>query len=196
VKKKLFLISSICFFLISIIYTYQTYNETNDFITIGAGYIVNLMEFSVYRANQIMLSSFIYFFSISVSLIVTMIIYKNNTNQKRVCALTIILMIVNIIVSNIYYSIYILLSIISFLIVFVAIYVSKLLWGKDIKSNEEDLIKRSSSYKDYETAKEKMDAYIYEKKLPLTSITFDTYEEEGEYFFEIYATKKITIFLE
>jgi len=196
VKKKIFLISSICLFIISILYTYQTYKEIPDLITVGAGYIVNLMEFSIYRSDQIMISSFVYFFSVSLSLIVLMIIYKNSSNQKKLYALFTILMIVNISCSNIYYSIYILLSIISFLIVFGANYVSRLLWGKDIQYNEDELIKRSSSYKDYETAKEKMDAYIYEKKLPLTSITFDTYEEEGEYFFEIYATKKITIFLE
>jgi len=193
VKKKIILITTIVLIILSTIYTYEVYKELYEFVTIDAGYIVNVIEFSLYREKQIVLSSLFYFGIVTVSMFTMSNLYKYNSNKIRIYIIIIALLVVNTLCSNKYFPVYIILALLSFFIVYGVNFVSNLLWGSTIEYKKDELIEKSDFYSEYELAEIHLNNYISQKKLPKESIIYEIYNEDSGYFFEIYAKRKLMI---
>lgn len=188
-KKKILSILLIVMLILSIVYTFLSYKDISEYSTVGASFFVNLIEFSVYKSGQILLSSSLYLLVITFTLF-----YLNKTREYKITNIIYIMLIcINIFLANKFFVIYLILTIISLLIVISANYISALLWGDILVYNDGDLIETSKHFTMYEDAKNMMDIFIESSGLPLESVYCDVLEDRDGYFFEIYSEVNVLL---
>lgn len=178
---------------------YELFNEVKDFTTLGAAYIVRILEFTNYRSEQLSLLFIVFFILISLNNIFCLSLYRKITYNKRtsigiMLGINIALIIILCVISNIFWVIYVLLALLSIIIVIASYFVANILFGKTITFNKGDILYRSDGYESREKAKTNLNKKMNEiDRKNVSRISSDIYKIEDEYYFEIYADEKIIL---
>ena len=203
IKKRAIGLSAGLLAIIWAIYFYKAasvFSEVKELVTEGSSYIIQLLEFTNYRGQELILSLSIYFILISLSNYLTLYFAKAIVGKGRkktisiMLAVSLVLTLVACLIASIYWLVMILLSLLSGLIVIASIYVSNVLFSSAIEFDIDDLIVESHDYSSQEQAQEKL-----KETLALLSseeqekVIGEIIEEDGTYGYEIVAKEKIVL---
>lgn len=195
VVSVILLISWIVYFINS----YSLFSEVKELTTPGTTYMIKLLEFTNYRAEQLSLLLVTFFILISVNNILTFYFYsKKKIEKDKLLLISVVsnLIIIAIIcaISSVFWSIYIILALLSGLVVATSFYVSNMFWGNKIIFDEGDIIYRSDAFQKEERAKEALKEQTKKMKITNSSvISSDIFMMDDEYYFEVYANEKVIL---
>ena len=201
-KKKLGGVISVVLLISWIIYfikSYSLFSEVKELTTPGTTYMIKLLEFTNYRAEQLSFLLVIFFILISINNILTFYFYsKKNVENEKLLIVSVmsdlIIIVIICTISSVFWSIYIILALLSGLVVATSFYVSNMFWGNKIIFDEGDIIYRSEAFQKEEIAK---DALKEKTKKMITInnsvISSEIFMMDDEYYFEVYANEKIIL---
>ncbi|MGX7024902.1 hypothetical protein [Vagococcus hydrophili] len=184
------------------VYYYQAYPifaEVTDLITPGSSYIVKILEFTNYRAEQLSFILIEFFLLTSISSILSLYIYKTieYTKNKVLLGLIVInIVFVGIIcvIANIFWSVYLILTVLSLLIIAASVYVSSVLFGSAVKFDEGEVVYTSKAFETEDLAQDSLNNRINQlDKKAKSKLDGEVFEDNKQYFFEIYANDRIIL---
>ena len=175
----------------------KLFSEVTELITPGTSYMIQLLEFTNYRGEELFKSLILFFILISLNFIFSFYVI-NKVKEKRIRRLTvginIMIIAVIVLVSNIFWTVYLLLAIISGLVISASYYVYKLLFSKTIEFDSGDILYKSDLFESEWEAKQD-----FEKKtksmgsLSKELISGKIFEIDNSYIYEIYANNKLIL---
>lgn len=199
-KKEIILITvSTILWIIYYFQAFTFFSQVKDFITPGSSYIIRLLEFTNYRANELAWFLVEYFILVSLSSMIYMYMYKKVVYNKRkvnscIISINVIYVLIMCIVSNLFWSVYLILTLLVWLVLIASICVSNMLFDSIVKFEKDDIIFYSDTFEDAESAKKSLEKRIKEiDRENIQKISGEVFNVGKEYFFEIYANENLII---
>lgn len=200
IKQKILFIVLVLAWIAYYFQSFKLFSEVKDFITPGGSYIIQILEFTNYRAEPLSFLLIEYFILISVNSVLYLYIYKTieYTNKRRLLSIIIIINIIFIailcVISNLFWSVYLLLTLLSLLIIAASVFVSGLIWSSTTEFEDGDVIYRSQEFSSEENAKDQLNSQIKKlEKEDRNKVSGEIFEDDKKYYFEIYANDRLIL---
>lgn len=200
IRKKAIFMIGIVIWILYFYQAYKLYSQIPIFVTPGSSYIIQLLEFTNFRANGLIVSLTLYFVLISIFSFITVYVYKKtDTSRKKrlvlkVLAMYLVILMILLFVVTIFLPVYVILTLLANIVVNASFYVSSVIFDSKTTFNSEDIVLKSNPYETEEDAENSL-----EKVLVSMNKEYDdalqgvVFYDDFKYYFEIYALRTITI---
>ena len=181
--------------LFDLFYLYSLFSEINYFTTKGASLIIQILEFSTFRFDQLKFQLIIYFILLSVNFIYIQFCLKYVIEKRKYFYIVIncILILLSILISDIFIPISMFLVFLTYIITWSSQRIYTIFSHRHIRYDEGDIIYSSEIYPDRDT----MIKNLEEKLQQITCDKDGLYEEiieiNNQFYFTILAKKKVQI---
>ena len=200
IRQKIMMVISVGLWIVYFFQSYKLYSQVSSFITPGSSYIIKVLEFTNYRANELSFYLILYFILISINSCLLIYDYKHMALAYRksfmYLMVIIYLTLLGIIfyISNIFFPIYLILTLLANIIVIASFIISNVLWGSTTTFEENDIVFKSDGYSIESEAKDALDEKLsqYNHKY-VDKLQGELFEDNHKFYFEIYALDKITL---
>lgn len=187
-----------CVWIFLIVNSYQLFSEIKDFVTVGASTIVQALEFTNFRAKELVIQFIVYFIVISLNGLYAQIMWKHNKGNMLTVFIGInfIFIIGYIYISNIFWPVSLILFFISYIVIWSSYIIYQLFIDKQISYDEGDIIFTSSEYPDKDTAQRELHQQLdkFKNENNLSYIVGEIHEDdEGIFYYVIKATQAFQI---
>lgn len=200
IRQKIMIVISVGLWIVYFFQSYKLYSQVSSFITPGSSYIIKVLEFTNYRANELSFYLILYFILISINSCLLIydythiaLAYKKNFMYLMVI-IYLTLLAIAFYISNIFFPIYLILTLLANIIVIASFTISNVLWGNTTTFEEHDIVFKSDGYDLESEARNALDDKIsqYNHKYD-DKLQGELFEDNHKFYFEIYALDKITL---